>query len=158
MLFVRSSTMPTAMNQVTSVARKATPAPPATGRRYDSSDFTMLAVIAESTRMHSSPSRNTRTPISKICAREPDPGARGFGLPAAVTPCQINAPITRNAPEIKRMGRSRLLVRDVWRLVSKYIAIQEIVHIRLIRSQFVSVRFVGGGSLNFPTMVHPLLA
>src|ERR1700748_2379781 len=135
MLFVRSSTMLTATNQVTSVARKAMPAPAATGRRYDLSGFPRLAVIAESTRMHSSPSRNTRTPMFRICAREPDPGARGFGLPAEASACQINSPITRNAPGIRKIGKVRFLAGGVRSVVSRNMATPDYTY----RTELVAV-------------------
>src|SRR6266480_6302368 len=56
-----------------------------------------LAVIAESTRIHSSPSRNTRTPISMNATVELVPGCVGSGVPRAVNPCQMISAITKIA-------------------------------------------------------------
>src|SRR5579862_4783611 len=89
--------MLTAMNQVIKVATKATAAPVATGRRWDSFRPTMLAVMAESTKTHSKPSRKTRTAMSRTATVELVRGAVGSGAPAAVSPCQTSRPITRAA-------------------------------------------------------------
>jgi len=89
--------------QVISVARKPTPAPNATGRRWLASVFTMLAVIAASTRMHSSPSRNTRMPMSNIATVGLTFARVGSGEPPVVSPCQVMAPSTPRAATRRRI-------------------------------------------------------
>jgi hypothetical protein len=100
----RSLTMPTAMNQVMSVATKPTPTPTAIGRRFAWFAPTMLAVRAERTRMHSSPSRNTRTAISKVAEAVLVLGAVGSGLPEAVTPCQTMIAATAKREIVNTTG------------------------------------------------------
>src|ERR1035437_8839138 len=68
MFWVRSSTMCIAKRQVSRVATNAIPAPTAIGRWYRRLGPTILAVIAASTRIHSSPSRKTSTLISSTTA------------------------------------------------------------------------------------------
>ena len=68
----------------------------------------MLAVIAESTRMHSSPSRKTSTAISRTATVLLVCGWVGSGAPFAVTACQINTPST-TAAAIKRTSRNSIL-------------------------------------------------
>jgi hypothetical protein len=63
---LRSLTIRTANIQVNNVAAKPMLAPRAIGRLYRLREPTKLAVIAASTRMHSNPSRKTRTPMSII--------------------------------------------------------------------------------------------
>src|ERR1035437_7868214 len=56
----------------------------------------MPAVIAASTKMHSSPSRNTSTPMSRSATVGLVWGIVGSGLPCAVTLCHTNIPTTRD--------------------------------------------------------------
>src|ERR1700722_4684932 len=85
------------MNHVTMVATNPIPAPQATGRRCGRLAPTMPAVIAASTKMHSSPSRNTSTPMSRIATVGLVWGVVGSGLPCAVMPCHTRMPTTRDA-------------------------------------------------------------
>ena len=86
-LSLSESTTRTAMNQVITVAPNATPAPTATGFRCALFAPVMLAVIAANTRMHSSPSRKTRTPMSRNATVGLVFGWVGSGAPCAVMPC-----------------------------------------------------------------------
>jgi hypothetical protein len=65
----------------------------------------MLAVIAAITRTHSSPSRNTRTPMSMNATVGLVFGCVGSGMPCVVIPCQI---ITA----IKRIAAARTPIRN----------------------------------------------
>jgi hypothetical protein len=85
------------MNHVINVATKAIPEPSATGRRCASLLPVMLAVIAASTRMHSRPSRKTRTPISRNATVGLVFGCVGSGAPWAVNPCHTIIAITQIA-------------------------------------------------------------
>jgi hypothetical protein len=67
-LVVRSSTSPTATRQVISVQINAATASAAMGLRSPPPALTIPAVTAARTRIHSSPSRNTITPISRAAA------------------------------------------------------------------------------------------
>src|SRR6266404_3350 len=58
----------------------------------------MLAVIAASTRMHSRPSRNTRTPMSRKATVGLVFGCVGSGAPWAVTPCHTITSVLRPLP------------------------------------------------------------
>src|SRR3984893_2714071 len=114
--------MPTAMIQVIRVAINPTPAPAATGRRRTLRSPTMLAVIAERTRMHSSPSRKTSTAMSSMATVLLVCGCVGSGEPWAVTPCQINTPVTIAAATKRKilnptdLAVFELLIRsDPWR-------------------------------------------
>src|SRR5579859_957132 len=62
----------------------------------------MLAVIAESTRIHSNPSRRTSTPVSTIAAAGVRCDAVGSGFPDAVTPCQTRTPISKTPATLNR--------------------------------------------------------
>ena len=57
----------------------------------------MLAVIAVSTKIHSSPSRNTRTAMPRSAAVGLEIGAVGTGLHPAAMPCQTITPTTVSA-------------------------------------------------------------
>src|ERR1017187_9647863 len=94
---VKSLTMPTAINHVAIVAKKPIPAPHATGRCRHLLLPTMPAVIAASTKMHSSPSRNTSTPMSRSATVGLVCGIIGSGLPCAATPCHTKIPTTSDA-------------------------------------------------------------
>src|SRR5271170_5491292 len=59
----------------------------------------MLAVMAESTRMHSKPSRKTSTPMFRMAAVELVPGFVGSGAPCAAMPCQSRTATTSEAPK-----------------------------------------------------------
>ena len=75
-----------ATNQVMTVAprpRARADAPPAGDA--PAAAPTMLAMIAESTRMHSSPSRKTSTAISRHAGSDLVPGCSGSGVPWAVS-------------------------------------------------------------------------
>ncbi len=96
---LRSSAItPARANQVASVAAKPTATPAATGRRYGASVPTMLAVIAASTRIDSSPSRKVSTPMSKMAAPFDVCAAVGSGFPEALTACHTRTPTTTSAP------------------------------------------------------------
>src|SRR5271163_1953139 len=103
----RSLTMPTAMNHVTSVATKPTPTPAAIGRRFAWFAPIMLAVRAERTRMHSRPSRNTRTAMSSVAEAELVRGAVGSGFPEAVNPCQTMIAATARSEIVRTTGHPR---------------------------------------------------
>ncbi len=111
-LSLSESTIRTAMNQVIKVAPNATPAPTAIGRRCALFAPVMLAVIAASTRMHSNPSRKTRTPMSRNATVGLVLGWVGSGAPCAVIPCHTIVPRTAIAatkmpiPKMTRQGRS----------------------------------------------------
>ena len=57
----------------------------------------MLAVTAANTRMHSSPSRKTSTPISRNATVALVFGRIGSGAPCSVRPCQMSTPATAAA-------------------------------------------------------------
>src|SRR6266513_3907625 len=97
MLSLSEPTIRTATHQVIKVAKNAKPAPKATGRRCTPFGPVILAVIAANTRMHSNPSRNTRTPISRNATVGLVLGRIGSGAPCAVTPCQTSIAITKSA-------------------------------------------------------------
>src|SRR5476651_720220 len=67
----------------------------------------MLAVSAERTRMHSSPSRNTRTAMSSVAETRLELAAIGSGLPAAVIPCQTSTAATASAESPRKTGSAR---------------------------------------------------
>src|SRR5213592_229335 len=60
----------------------------------------MLAVIAASTRIHSRPSRNTKTPMSRKATVGLVFGCVGSGAPCAVTPCHMIRTTTQAAATI----------------------------------------------------------
>src|SRR6267154_4145942 len=97
MLSLREPTIRTAMHHVIKVATNARPAPKATGRRCTRFGPVILAVIAANTRMHSNPSRKTRTPISRNATVGLVLGRNGSGAPCSVTPCQIKTATTAAA-------------------------------------------------------------
>src|SRR5204863_6236927 len=100
MLSLSELTIRTAINHVINVAPKAMPAPAAMGRRYIRVFPVMLAVIAASTRIHSSPSRNTRTPMSRKATVGLEFGCVGSGALCAVTPCHMTRRATQAAATI----------------------------------------------------------
>ena len=97
----------TAMNQVMIVAMNPMPAPAITGRRCVCFLPVMLAVMAESTRIHSKPSRNTSTAMLSSAAVGLVFGAVGSGLPPDVMPCQTNTPATMSAASRSKMRTAR---------------------------------------------------
>src|ERR1700677_2896160 len=64
----------------------------------------MLAVRAESTRIVSSPSRKTRTAMSRVAAVLLEFGVSGSGFPAAATPCQTRTAATASAESPRKTG------------------------------------------------------
>src|SRR5439155_24556013 len=72
----------------------------AMGRRYIRFFPVMLAVIAASTRIHSKPSRNTKTPMSRKATVGLVFGCVGSGAPCAVTPCHTIRTTTQAAARI----------------------------------------------------------
>src|SRR5580704_17931787 len=68
----------------------------------------MPAVTAASTRMHSKPSRKTRTPISRTAAVGYEWGARGSGFPLELNPSQISTAARANPP-IQRAAKKNVL-------------------------------------------------
>ncbi len=92
----------TAMNQVTRLAPNAIAAPSATGLRCARFAPTMLAVMATRTRMHSSPSRKTRTLMSRNAAVGLLCGRSGSGVPWAVIPCQRSSAMTEIAATVRK--------------------------------------------------------
>ena len=109
-------TMPTAMNQVINVAPKAMPAPAAMGRRYIRFFPVMLAVIAARTRMHSRPSRNTRTPMSRKATVGLVFGCVGSGAPLAVTPCHMITAATQVAGAIIPMRNASFIDDETYHI------------------------------------------
>ena len=93
-----ASTMPTTANQVMSVAANASAAPAATGRWYDCVDPFMLAVMAASTRMHSSPSRKTSTAMSSALTVEGLSSDSGSGVPPEAIAVQTSTASTMATP------------------------------------------------------------
>ena len=75
---VRSSITRTANAHVSAVATTPIPTPTNTGRWYPRRAPVMFAVIAASTSTHLSPSRNTRTPMSRTAAGRPRVWRRGI--------------------------------------------------------------------------------
>lgn len=57
--------------------------------------------MADNTRMHSSPSLNTNTPVSAIAVGRLIVGTVGSGFPLATTACQIRIAAIRNKAVIK---------------------------------------------------------
>src|SRR6202140_4845445 len=111
------------MNHVINVATKAMPAPNATGRRSASLVPVMLAVIAASTRMHSRPSRKTRTPISRNATVGLVFGCVGSGAPWAANPCHTIIAITQIAAAqmpIRKAARAARCRDDVDVTLKRY--------------------------------------
>src|SRR5271165_5881728 len=84
----------------------------------------MLAVSAESTRMHSKPSRKTSTEMSRTATVLLVCGCVGSGAPLAVIPCQTSTPRTIAAARKRKIWNPirtslvdlKLLVRsEPWR-------------------------------------------
>src|SRR5271168_2771971 len=71
----------------------------------------MLAVNAERTRMHSRPSRKTRTAMSSVADAALVRGRVGSGLPAAVIPCQTMTAATASRHSV----RANVQPRHDWR-------------------------------------------
>src|SRR5437868_1342969 len=69
----------------------------------------MLAVIAASTKMHSRPSRNTRTPMSRKATVGLVFGCVGSGDPWAVTPCHTITAATQVAAAIMPMRNASFI-------------------------------------------------
>src|SRR5438477_12774113 len=69
----------------------------------------MLAVIAARTRMHSRPSRNTRTPMSRKATVGLVFGCVGSGVPLAVTPCHMITAATQVAVAIIPMRNASFI-------------------------------------------------
>src|SRR5450755_3783822 len=63
----------------------------------------MLAVMAEMTRMHSSPSRKTSTPISRMATPDDVCDSVGSGAPEATTPCQTSTAATISPATINKI-------------------------------------------------------
>src|SRR5438093_8090723 len=97
MLSLAEPTIRTAPHHVIKLATNARPAPKATGRRCTRFGPVILAVMAANTRMHSNPSRNTRTPMSRNATVGLVLGRIGSGAPCAVTPCQTSIATTKSA-------------------------------------------------------------
>src|SRR5213078_4470758 len=109
MLSLSDPTIRTAIHHVIKVATNARPAPKATGRRCRRFGPVILAVIAANTRMHSNPSRKTRTPMSRNATVGLVLGRVGSGAPCAVTPCQISTAITKSAAATAPMRRTTFI-------------------------------------------------
>jgi hypothetical protein len=73
----------------------------------------MLAVMADSTKTHSKPSRKTSTVMSRTATVGLVCGVVGFGAPAAVAPCHINKPTTRTAATNRTTRNIHLPVNDM---------------------------------------------
>src|ERR1700719_649352 len=65
----------------------------------------MLAVIAAKTRMHSRPSRKTRTPISNVATAALVCDCVGSGAPCAARPCQTMTATTPSAAMISTVRK-----------------------------------------------------
>ena len=116
MLSLSELTIRTAMSQVIRVATKAMPAPAATGRRYARFFPVMLAVIAASTRMHSRPSRNTRTPMSRNATVGLVFGCVGSGAPWATIPCHTITAATQIAAAIMPMRNANFIQLEIYHI------------------------------------------
>src|SRR5579885_3285933 len=92
----------------------------------------MLAVIAVSTKMHSSPSRKTKTPISKTCAREPAWRAKGLGFPEVAIPCHTIRAATSTTQGINKIREACFFFWSIWSVLVEDIT---------IRSFYISDRF-----------------
>ena len=116
MLSLSEPTMRTAINQVIKLATNARPAPSATGRRWLRLAPVMLAVIAASTRMHSSPSRKTRMPMSRNATVGLVLGRIGSGAPCAVTPCQTSIATTKRAAATTPMRKAAFICLEAYHI------------------------------------------
>src|SRR5437016_8406969 len=110
MLSLSEPTIRTAIHHVIKVATNAKPAPKATGRRCVRFGPVMLAVIAAKTSMHSNPSRNTRTPISRNATVGLVLGRVGSGAPCALTSCQTSIAITKSAAATTPMRKAGFML------------------------------------------------
>ena len=116
MLSLSDPTMRTAMSHVIKLAMNAAPAPSATGRRWLRLTPVMLAVIAASTRMHSSPSRKTRMPMSRNATVGLVLGRIGAGAPCAVTPCHTSIATTQSAVAKMPMRKAGFICVGVYHI------------------------------------------
>src|ERR1035438_9024597 len=73
----------------------------------------MLAVSAERTRMHSRPSRNTRTAMSSVAAVRLVLGVNGWGAPPAVIACQTRTAAIARRDNVRNTGHPRHAGRSV---------------------------------------------
>src|SRR5436190_19187282 len=76
----------------------------------------MLAVIAARTRMHSRPSRNTRTPMSRKATVGLVFGWVGSGAPLAATPCHMITAATQVAVAIMPMRNASFIDDETYHI------------------------------------------